>query len=109
MKSLASEASQWRSSAIRTVRSSISISRLRLQRLFLLRGPAAVDREVGAGDLRRVIAAQEQRQSRDLLRGDELLGRLGFEENVVDDLFLGHVARLHGVRNLMLDQRRPDI
>ncbi len=29
--------------------------------LALLRGPAAVDREVGAGDLRRVVAAEKQR------------------------------------------------
>ena len=42
----------------------------------LLRGPAAVDREVGAGDLRRVVAAQEQRECRHLLRGDELFRRL---------------------------------
>ena len=64
----------------------------------LLRGPAAVDREVGAGDLRRVVAAQEQRQRRDLLRGDEFLGRLRVQQHVLDDLLLGHAARLHGLR-----------
>src|ERR1700728_2388988 len=102
MKSFASEASQWRRSASRTVRSSTSISHLdaRLEPVIglargetrrhmpaacaLLRGPAAVDREVGAGDLRRIIAAQEQRQGRNLLGGDELLGRLRFQQNVVD-------------------------
>src|ERR1700740_2036791 len=75
----------------------------------LLRGPAAVDREVGAGDLRRVVAAEKQRQRRDLFGGDELLGRLRRQQHVVDDLLPGHVARLHGVGNLLLDQWRPDI
>ena len=80
-----------------------------VRRLELLRGPAAVDRVVGAGDLGGVVAAQEQRQRCDLLRGDELLGRLRLEQHVLDDLLLGHVARLHGVGDLVLDQRRPDI
>jgi uncharacterized membrane protein YfcA len=77
--------------------------------LFLLRGPAAVDREIGAGDLGGIVAAQEQRKGCDLFRRHELLGRLRVEEHVLDDLLLGHVARLHGLRDLVLDQRRPDI
>src|SRR5262249_42119664 len=76
---------------------------------FLLRGPAAVDREIGAGDLGGIVAAQEQRKGCDLFRCHELLGRLRVEEHVLDDLLLGHVARLHGLWDLVLDQRRPDI
>src|SRR4051812_26771402 len=57
----------------------------------LCRGPAAVDREVGAGDLRGVVAAQEQRQGSDLFGGDELLGRLRRQQHIVDDLLLGQV------------------
>src|SRR5579859_7295969 len=79
------------------------------EELSLLRGPAAVDREIGAGDLRSIVAAEVQRQGSDLVRGDELLGRLRGEQHVLDDLLLGHVARLHRLRDLMLDQRGPDI
>src|SRR3984893_6268877 len=75
----------------------------------LLRGPAAVDREVGAGDWGGVVAAEKQGEGCDLLGGDELLGRLRGQQHVVDYLLLGQVARLHGLRNLVLDQRRPDI
>src|SRR5229473_7353418 len=75
----------------------------------LLRGPAAVDREVGAGDLGGVVATEKQRQGCDLLGGDELLGRLRRQQHVVDDLLLGHATRLHGLWNLVLDQRRPDV
>jgi hypothetical protein len=38
-----------------------------------------------------------------------LLGRLRIEDDVVDDLLTRHVTRLHRVRDLMLDERRPDI
>ena len=57
-------------------------------------GPAAVDRDVGAGDLRRIVAAEEQRQRAHLI-GDEFLGRLGFQGSTprIDPL-LGQVARL---------------
>src|SRR5579871_1021765 len=75
----------------------------------LLRRPAAVDRQVGPGDLGCIVAAQEQRQRSDLLDGDELLGRLCIQQHVVDDLLLRHIACLHGVGNLLLHQRRPDI
>jgi hypothetical protein len=75
-----------------------------------LRGrPAAVDREVGAGDLRGVLAAQEQRQRSHLLDRDEFLRRLGREQDVVDHLIPIYVARLHRVRDLLLHQRRPDV
>src|SRR3984957_2443254 len=75
----------------------------------LLRGPTAVDRYVGAGDLGRRIRAEKDRQRRHLLDGDELLGGLRRQQHVVLDLLLGHVAGLHGFGNLLLDQRRPDI
>src|SRR6478735_10111912 len=54
-----------------------------------LRGPAAVDRIVGAGDLGGVVAAQKQRESCDLLGSHELLGRLRLKQHVLDDLLLG--------------------
>ena len=73
------------------------------------RGPAAVHAEVGAGDRRRLVAAQEQRQRRDLFGRDEPLGRLGGEQHVVDHLLAGQAAGLHRVGDLVLDQRRPDI
>ena len=45
-----------------------------------LRGrPAAIDREIGTGDLRGVVAAQEQRERGDLLGRDELLRGLRCE------------------------------
>ena len=75
----------------------------------LLCGPAAVDRVIGAGDLGGVVAAEKQRERRHLVRGHELLGWLRFQQHVVDDLLLGQVACLHGFRDLVLDQRRPDI
>ena len=55
---------------------------LREPSAILLRGPAAVDRQIGAGDLGGIVAAQEQRQRCDLLRGHELLGRLRVEQHV---------------------------
>ena len=59
--------------------------------------------------LARRIRTQEDRQRRDLFDGDELLGGLRFEQHIVDDLLLRQSARFHGVGNLLLDQRRPDI
>ena len=41
-----------------------------------LRGPAAIDRQVGAGDLGGRVRALVDRQRRHLVDGDELLGRL---------------------------------
>ena len=58
---------------------------------------------------RGLVAAQEQRQRRDLLGRDEALGRLGGEQHVVHHLLAGQAARLHRVGDLVLDQRRPDI
>src|ERR1700759_4421933 len=54
----------------------------------LLRGPATVDGVVRAGDLGGIVAAKEQRKRCDLVRGDELLGRLGRQQHVLDDLLL---------------------
>jgi len=71
----------------------------------LLSGPAAVNREVGAGDLRRVVTAQKQRERCDLLRRHELPGRLCFQ--VVDDLFPWSCCAPSW--NLALNQRQPDI
>ena len=52
-----------------------------------LRGrPASIDREIGAGDLRGVVAAQKQRQRGHLLDRDEFLRGLGREQDVADDL-----------------------
>src|SRR3954447_17311150 len=72
-------------------------------------GPATIDRKVGTGDLGGIVATQEQRQCCDLLGSNEFLGRLGFQEHIVNDLLLSEIARLHGVRNLLFDERRPDV
>ena len=74
-----------------------------------LRGPAAIDREVGARHLGRGGGAQEHRDRRHLIDRDEFLGRLRLEEHVLDHLLLGEPARLHGVGDLALDERRPDV
>src|ERR1700756_2330338 len=75
----------------------------------LLSGPSAVDRQIGSGDLGGGIGAEVDGKRGHLLDGDEFLGRLRLEENVVLDLFGRHVARLHRVRDLLFDQRGPDI
>ena len=54
-------------------------------------------------------AAQEQRKRSHLLDRDELLRRLGREQDVVDHLIPAHVARRHRVRDLLLHQWRPDV
>ena len=48
--------------------------------------PTAVHAEIGPGDLRGVITAQEQRERSNLLGGDEFLGGLSRQQDVVDDL-----------------------
>ena len=50
------------------------------------------------------VAAEEEGQRGDLLDGDELLGRLGGEQDVVHHLLAGEAARLHRVGDLVLDQ-----
>ena len=50
------------------------------------RRPAAVDREIGAGDLRGGVRAEIDGERGDLVDGDELLGRLRRQHHVVDDL-----------------------
>jgi hypothetical protein len=83
---------------------------LELEGRATLRGrPAAVDAEVRAGNLRGVVTTQEQCERSHLLDRDELLSRLGREQDVVDHLIPAHVACLHRVRDLFLHQRRPDI
>src|SRR4051794_17940113 len=57
-----------------------------MMRASLLGRPAAVHREVGAGDRRRLLAAEEQSERGDLLDRHELLGRLGGEEDIVHHL-----------------------
>ena len=57
-------------------------------------------------------AASEQRKTTKAATSsgaDEALGRLGGEKHVVDDLLAGQAAGGHGVGDLPLDQRRPDI
>ena len=68
-------------------------------------GPAAFDRHDGAGDRGRIVRGQEQAKRRDLGYGHELLGRLGGQEHILDDLLFGDPARLGGVRYLLFDQR----
>src|SRR3712207_8384231 len=47
-----------------------------------------------------LVAAEEEGEGGDLVDGDELLGRLGGEENVVHHLLAGEPAGLHRVRDL---------
>ena len=44
-----------------------------------------------------------------MLGRDEFFGRLRGQQHVVDDLLFGEIARIHGIGDLFLDQRRPDI
>src|SRR3546814_6853711 len=73
------------------------------------RGPPAIDAEVGAGDIRRLVAGQEARQRRDLFNRPEPIGRLPREQHIVEHLFARHAACLHRIGDLVLDQRPPDI
>src|SRR5580704_6327519 len=72
-------------------------------------GPAAVDREIGAGDRLCRVGAKIDGEARNLLDGDEFLGRLRRQYHVALDLFFGYAARFRRVRDLLLDQRRPHI
>src|SRR3984885_1908403 len=74
-----------------------------------LRGPAAVDREIGAGNRLRHVGAKIDGEARHLLDGDEFLGRLRRQYHVALDLFFGYAARFRRIRYLLLDQRRPNI
>src|SRR3546814_13679914 len=49
------------------------------------RGPAPVHRQVGPRDRLRLVAAQIDSETRDLLGGHEFLGRLRIEQHVVED------------------------
>src|SRR3984957_13610280 len=74
-----------------------------------LRGPAAVDREIGAGDRLRHVGAKIDGEARNLFDRDEFLGRLRRQNHVALDLLFGYAARFRGIRYLLLDQRRPHI
>src|SRR3984957_5731777 len=74
-----------------------------------LRGPAAVDREIGAGDRLRHVGAKIDGEARHFFDGDEFLGRLRRQNHVALDLFFGYAARFRGIRYLLLDQRGPYI
>src|SRR5439155_11442171 len=71
--------------------------------------PPAVDRQIGTSDLARRVGTQEDRQRRNLLDRDELLRWLSLQQDILDDLFARQTARLHGLRDLLLDERCPDI
>src|SRR5580692_10556102 len=73
------------------------------------RGPAAVDRKIGAGDRLRGVGAEINGKARDLVDGDEFLGRLRRQNHIALDLFFRHAARFRRIGNLLLDQRRPDV
>src|SRR5689334_20338518 len=89
--------------------SRVASNRVRRIRCSLGSGPAPVHAEVRAGDRSGFVTAQEKRQRRDLFRSHEMLGRLGGEQHIVHDLLPGEVARLHRIRDLVLDELRPDI
>src|SRR5436190_16174627 len=74
-----------------------------------VRGPAPVDRQHRARDRSRCIGAQKCRELGDLLDGDELTRRLRREQDVAHDLLLGDSSRFRRVRDLLLDERRPDV
>ena len=69
----------------------------------------AIHRDVGAGDLGGGVGAEKDRDRGDLFGGDELLGGLGRQHYVLDHLFAGEAAGSHGIGNLMLHQRSPDV
>ena len=56
-----------------------------------------------------VKTGEERGERRHFLHGDEFPGRLRGEQHVALDLLLGDAARPGGLRDLPLDQRRPDI
>ena len=72
-------------------------------------GPATVDRNIGSGDLRRRIRAQKHRQRCDLIDGDKFLRWLRFEQHVMDHLIARQMTCFHRRRDLLFDERRPDI
>ena len=80
-----------------------------IRRAALCGRPAPVYGEIGAGDLGGILAAQEQCERSYLLDGNEFLGRLGRQQDVLNHLILAHVACLHRFRDLLLHQGRPDI
>ena len=74
-----------------------------------VRRPAAVDGQRGAGDRTSARAAQEDGERAKLLDFGKALVGLGREQHVADHLLAADAARLRGVVDLVLDQRRPDI
>src|SRR6184192_1839627 len=75
-------------------------------RKALLRGPAAVDRERGAADLRGGIRAEKKRERADLLRRDEFAGGLLLGEQTAPRLRLRNLFAPRELVDLLLHQRR---
>ena len=75
-----------------------------VDRCPLLRQPAAVDIQRRAGDLDRGITAQKTRELADLLRRDEILGRLFLLDQVDLGLLEGHAAFLRVGLDLLAHQ-----
>src|ERR1700722_10846769 len=73
------------------------------------RRPAAVDREIGAGNRFSRIGAKIDGEARYFFDGDKFLGGLRSQNDIALDLLFGHAARLGGIGDLLLDQRSPDI
>ena len=74
-----------------------------------VRGPAAVDRQRGAGDRGGSVAAQEHGERTDLLDRCEAFVRLLLQEDVADHLLPWDVMGPGLLGDLLLDQRRPDV
>src|SRR5579885_2497462 len=74
-----------------------------------MRRPAAVDRERGAGDRGRGVAAEEDGERTQFLHAGEAFGGLLGEKHVPDHLIARDAVTLCLVVDLLLDQRRPDV